>query len=263
MTSALAKIPVVILAGGRGARFDHESQVKPKPMIEVAGKPIIEHIIDGLRSQGLSHFIIAAGYLGDCIVDHFKAHASYSVETVGDDGWSFRGPDSSLVWIVDTGVDSHTGERLYRLRHLLNRKFILTYGDGLCDVDISKLMAHHEEMRATATITAVRPPGRFGVIDFHLDGSHAMLIEKPDAGWINGGFMVCDIGFIECLGPTHADPNKFTELESGALAALGVLDELCAYKHRGYWRCMDTRRDLEQIEADVAANGGKLPWRRD
>lgn len=269
--SDLAGIPVVILAGGRGARFDHESRVLPKPMIEVAGRPILQHIIDGFALQGFREFIVATGYLGHVINGHF--------ERVGDDAvfcprlrdskpchWVYTLAGGMLrVTVVHTGLDAHTGLRLSRLsRFIAGRDFVLTYGDGLCDVNMRRLITVHRRERPhlglTVTVTAVNPPGRFGAIEMEPGTGfpHFRQVrsfdEKPRTEqWINGGFMFVENSFLdEYIGEAR-------ELESEALRKLADDGWLCAYCHTGYWACMDTRRDLERIEADVAA-AGRLPW---
>lgn len=261
MTVDLAEIPVVIFAGGRGARFDHESQVLPKPMIQVVGKPILQHIIDSLEAQGFREFIVALGYLGDEVRQYF--HAQDSLQTTG---WSlneqhFAGTDGLRIYCIETGESSHTGLRLLKLReHIEGRHFVMTYGDGLSDVDMLSVVRQHEATGATVTMTVVHPSGRFGIVKFPWDDSEATQVtyfgEKPRAGWINGGFMIAEPEFID-----QYIEGGF-ELEATALSELAAVGGLHGYRHEGYWRCMDTRRDLELIEADVRANGGRLPWLR-
>lgn len=271
----LRDIPVVILAGGRGARFDHESQVLPKPLIQVVGKPIIGHIIDGFVAQGFREFIVLTGYLGQLVRDHFHS----SAETVScppiDSSrpwfWAYissSGDDRVTVYVHETGVDSHTGLRLWRARELIGkRRFVLTYGDGLSDVSMADVIAKHDvdlrehwerhpAVRApVVTLTAVNPPGRFGVIHFNgaLHNHVRSFSEKGVDEWINGGFMVCDPSLFD-----HLD-NGQMQLEPEVLPELAHRWLLRAHRHRGYWRCMDTRRDLEQIEEDVR-QAGRLPW---
>jgi glucose-1-phosphate cytidylyltransferase len=274
-----AEIPVVILAGGKGARFDHESQVLPKPMIVVAGKPILEHIIDSFRIQGSRHFVVATGYLGMRVLCHFDDHPDYTLETEGPDGVSYRhASDGSVVYCVDTGLDAHTGERLTRLPFIRKRRFFLTYGDGLCDVDIAELLEYHRyhydrsvnrgDLPPAMTVTAVHPPGRFGLLRFedmawHEEDNNMIceIQEKlPSGDWINGGFMVVEPEFFSLL---HPEPGqRVPMLEAEAMVTCAANHRLLGYRHYGYWRCMDTRRDLEQIEADVLGHGGTLPWIR-
>jgi glucose-1-phosphate cytidylyltransferase len=299
MTAALvamsvAEIPVVILAGGRGARFDHESKVLPKPMIRVDGKPMLRHIIDSFVMQGFREFIIAAGYLGEKIDECFHSlsenggpfivsemepnYKQYRVEFI--DMRSFSGCIINIT-VANTGEDSHTGERLLKLAGLIgNRRFVLTYGDGLSDVDMSAVIAKHEKTAqkiwwgeerpedpepALITVTSVKPNGRFGAIEFGLDdwgvGVVSSFQEKPRDAWINGGFMVVEPQFIERY---LWGPRPIPQLESEAMAKCAADGFMRAHKHTGYWRCMDTRRDLEQIEADVDALGStaEYPWIR-
>lgn len=261
-----AEIPVVILAGGRGARFDSESQVTPKPMIEVAGRPILQHIIDSFVMQGFREFIVPTGFLHEQVDAHFgrlgqpTAPNRYACPGVGQSPWLCRYD----VHVAFTGLEAHTGLRLYRVRDMINgRRFVLTYGDGLSNVDMRAVLQQHEDTGAGATVTAVRPPGRFGVIEFsddaHEQSSSPTLVhtfsEKADVGWINGGFMVMEPEFI-----TQYIEGEF-ELESTALSELAASGGMHAYRHDGYWRCMDTRRDREQIEEDVR-RAGCLPWMR-
>jgi glucose-1-phosphate cytidylyltransferase len=280
----LSEIVVVILAGGRGARFDHESQVLPKPMIPVVGKPILEHLIESLESQGLRRFIVAAGYLGDRITQHFRDHTDFNEVSSGPDGDVFgRKSHLSSVVVVDTGEDSHTGKRLGLLYEagLLRKPYLLTYGDGLSDVSAGDVVAHHRYYSDPAnresrfrepyvTMTAVNPPDRFGVVRFH-DGMPDGLVQDfgekpPSRDWINGGFMYVDPRFVPeyILGKTEGLPDVgYEELESFAMRRLSLDKRLLAKRYTGYWRCMDTRRDLEQIEADVRLANDLLPWRRD
>ncbi len=275
-TTSVDDIPVVILAGGRGARFDHETQVRPKPMIEVAGKPMLQHIIDGFVAQGFRDFIIAAGYLEDEIKKHFDALADTVICPTTEDflsseshHWWAYAVENTIVKVVSTGLDSHTGERLRRLKmHIDGRRFILTYGDGISDVRMIDVIRQHDSppewgwqegehpatQRPLVTMTAVNPPGRFGVLQFN--GSfykHVRKFYEKANEWINGGFMVCEPEFIS----EYLDHGL--KLEDEALPMLADHWRLQAYRHSGYWRCMDTRRDLEQIEADVLSAGG-LPW---
>lgn len=278
----VAEIPVVILAGGRGARFDHESQVTPKPMIEVAGRPMLQHIIDSFVDQGFREFIIATGYLREHIESWFNSTGSLFAydRNVGQFHYKINltGDDRYFVKCLDTGEHSHTGDRLLKVweRGLIDRTFILTYGDGLSDVKMEKVIEQHmkdsrdrliwwgeerpdETAPALITVTSVKPPGRFGAIEFcNIDdwgvGPVDSFQEKPQDAWINGGFMVVEPEFV----------NRYLAgdlLEAEAMPKCASDGLMRAYKHKGYWRCMDTRRDLEQIESDVSDNGGRLPWR--
>lgn len=277
----VAEIPVVILAGGRGARFDHESDVLPKPLIEVAGKPILEHIVDGFVAQGFKNFIIATGHLHEKVDAWVLSQAkdiSHMMFYYGPRTWSRRA-DGASIMAVDTGEDSHTGKRLGVLysKGYLDRPFVLTYGDGLSDVQMIDVIEHHEHFSERGriqgrwgrepllTLTTVNPPGRFGVVKFFdgmPDGMVKEFGEKPTADWINGGFMYVDPRFVEQFIITD-EPHGHEELEAYAIKAAALNRQVLALRHTGYWRCMDTRRDLEQIEADVKLANGLLPWRKD
>lgn len=285
MSAAPADTPVVILAGGRGARFDHESQVRPKPLIEVAGKPMLGHIMDLYEAQGFTDFIILGGYLCEQISDYVATRYDSRASVPNYDYITVFGDRGGVVktHVFDTGLDTTTGGRLMELEvDFMPRKapYFLTYGDGLADVDLHALMAHHNEMkrrkddRMNVTITAVQPPGRFGVLRFADDAYHQVeqesfvqgFEEKSTSDWINGGFMVVDRGVVPTYVPHGFSPEHddapLQSFEEGALTRLAKAHRLNAYRHTGYWRCMDTRRDLEQIEEDVRRVGGRLPWLR-
>ncbi len=263
-----SEIPVILLAGGRGARFDSESQVKPKPMIEVAGKPMLQHIIDGFVAQGFREFYVATGYLGNSIDCYFSATCWQRSYVPGSH--LFLVPDDLAhrytVHCIDTGEDSHTGERLYRLQNYIgDRRFILTYGDGLSDVQMSDVIEVHESYgpKTIITVTAVNPPGRFGVMRFgsehYHDGNGIISFdEKPATDqWINGGFMVVEPEFISKY---IEDDFGSYQLESEAMMAAALHGRMIGHRHASYWRCIDTRRDLEQVEQDVLYNHGNMPW---
>lgn len=270
----------VILCGGRGARFDHETQVLPKPLIEVAGRPILRHIMDSLEAQGIRHFILAVGYLGNEVVHHFEYDGGYVCHGQRFGGIDFTKKGGGAdVFVVDTGQDSHTGERLAKLRPYLTKRFLLTYGDGLSDVQIADILVEHTRDYAAipsnqtgdgkviphpahepplVTLTAVNPPGRFGVLQFNANYYRHVrdFKEKAKDEWINGGFMVVEPEFLDHI----VTPYGVMCLEDEALPGAAHLWRLRAHQHRGYWRCMDNRRDLEQIEFDVEMDGGRLPW---
>lgn len=283
-------LSVVILAGGRGARFDYETKTVPKPMIEVAGKPILGHIMDLYESQGFHRFIVLGGYLLEVIDGYLNARygcvSGRSRDHISHYGWNDGRPET---YLIDTGADASTGDRLIdmiwdqfpRAPSLGGPDmFLLTYGDGLCDVDIERVVSLHRsqrqlrysagDFRPMVTLTAVNPPGRFGVLDFtYPDGpstQHARVgsfREKGTDEWINGGFMVVDYDSIQAFvprGPWAQKPHA--PFETGALPQMAEEGCLFAYKHTGYWRCMDTRRDLERIERDIEENRGELPWLR-
>lgn len=231
-------------------------------MITVAGIPILRHIIDGFVAQGFREFIVLTGHLHEMIDSYF----GYFGRLVAP--WLYRcDPIAPGVTVrtLYTGSESHTGERLLQAREAIaGRDFVLTYGDGLCDVDMRKLIEVHRHeqphLGPTVTVTAVNPPGRFGVIDmepgsgFPYFRQARSFDEKPRTDqWINGGFMFVENSFID----EYVRDGR--ELESEALSDAARAGDLCAYLHREFWMCMDTRRDLERIEAAVAA-AGRLPW---
>ncbi len=249
----------VILAGGFGTRLGEETVSKPKPMVEIGGKPILWHVMSGYAAHGLKEFVVALGYKGEVIKRWFLDYHALSSDISVDlrtGNIVKEGPKSEdwHVHLVDTGQDVMTGGRLLRLKsRLVDGRFCLTYGDGVSDVDITKLLAFHEKHGKIATITAVRPPARFGGLVF--DGDRiAEFTEKPQVGegWINGGFMVFEPKVFDYL---HGDP---TILEADALEALARDGELMAYRHESFWQCMDTVRDLKLLEGFWQS--GKIPW---
>lgn len=277
-------VSVVILAGGRGARFDHESQVVPKPLIEVVGKPMLGHIMDLFEVQGFKKFIVLGGYKWELIHQYLDTRYQSSAKP-RDYIWCYGDSEGRVVThLFNTGEGSSTGERLMRLSGDMmpyggEDFFLLTYGDGLCDVSIHDLVETHlknrcykprEDREPIVTLTAVNPPGRFGIIDFENKDelSHSRIdrfTEKGTDEWINGGFMVVDQEFVprnvpDPLTDRFGDEPSF---EEGALVRAARDGNLFGYKYDGYWRCMDTRRDLERIEHDVKENEGRLPWLRD
>ena len=251
----------VILAGGFGTRIGEESHLMPKPMIEIGGKPILWHIMNIYGSQGMKEFIVAAGYKSEYIKNYFLNFYALNNDisinlsngkTVVHDG---KQPDWK-VHIVDTGLHTQTGGRIKRLEQWLgeDRTFMLTYGDGLCDVKIRDLLEFHRSHGKLATVTTVLPPGRFGRIV--LDESRvSMFNEKPEAdqGWINGGFFVLERKVLDYI------QGDETIWEREPLEMLSRDGQLMGYGHRGFWSCMDTLKEkniLEKLWQD-----GKAPWK--
>ena len=250
----------VILAGGFGTRISEETHLRPKPMVEIGGKPVLWHIMKHYTHYGINEFIICLGYKGYHIKEYFAnyylhmsdvtfdmAHNSMEVHCNHCEPWK--------VTLVDTGLHTQTGGRLKMVApYLDDEPLCFTYGDGLSDVDITALVAFHKEQRAHATVTIVQPPGRFGVLDFK--GTKVQQFrEKPkgENGWINGGFFVLEPKVIEYI----EDENTVWEREP--LERLASDSQLCAYKHEGFWAAMDTLRDRVKLE-DLWASG-KAPWR--
>lgn len=250
----------VILAGGFGTRISEESYLRPKPMIEIGGKPILWHIMKWYSRFGINEFIICAGYKQDVIKEWF---ANYFIHT-SDITFDFTNGNEVVVhtqhaepWkvtVVDTGLNTMTGGRIKRImKYIGNEPFCMTYGDGVSDVDISKLIAFHNTNGRLATLTGVQPDGRFGIMD--LDGDTIMSFReksKADMGMINGGFMVLEPKVFDYI---DGDDTTF---EKEPLERLAQDRELDCYRHEGFWQCMDTLRDKEKLEKLIAS--GKAPW---
>lgn len=239
----------LILAGGLGSRLAEETEVKPKPMIEIGGRPILWHIMQYYAHFGVNEFVIALGYKGDAIKRYFLDYQLISRNLTvdlanGDIDMHGSGRESWKVHLIETGVDTNTGGRVKRLEQWLrNEPFMLTYGDGLSNVDIDALLKFHREQQRIATVTAVRPPSRFGGLVF--DGDIVQdFIEKPQIGegWINGGFMVFEPTVFQYL---KSDSDS---LEMNALEQLAQDRQLVAFRHDGFWQCMDTLRDKRLLE---------------
>lgn len=252
---------VVILCGGLGTRLSEETHVKPKPMVEIGGRPILWHIMGIYSRHALRDFVLAIGYKGEVIKDYFlNYHAHQSDLTVdlrsGDVTYSNPTAEDWRVCMVDTGAASMTGGRLLRLEsHLAaDGTFMLTYGDGVSDVDLSALLAFHRSHGRLATVTAVRPPARFGDLQIE-DGTVTRFAEKPQAGegWINGGFFVFEPKVFDYI------EGDATILEKAPLERLAADGQLMAYQHKGYWQSMDTLRDRQALEEVWAT--GRAPWK--
>lgn len=252
---------VVLLAGGFGTRISEESQFKPKPMIEIGGMPIIWHIMKLYSYYGFNEFIICAGYKQEVIKEWF---GDYFLHT-SDITFDFTKGNEVIVhkkhaepWkvtVVDTGLKTMTGGRLKRIKKFLgDETFLMTYGDGVCDVDIHKLIEHHVRHRKLATISAVQLEGRFGTMDMNGDyiGSFREK-SKDDTGWINGGFMVLEPAVLDYV----KDDTIMFEREP--LEKLAKDGQLVNYKHYGFWQCMDTLRDKQKLEE--LWESGKAPWK--
>jgi glucose-1-phosphate cytidylyltransferase len=250
---------VVILAGGLGTRLSEETEVRPKPMVEVGGRPILWHIMKHYAGQGFGEFCVALGYKGDVIkrffVDLATLHGSMTVDL--SDGSITRAAEDREDWtvhLVETGQDTNTGGRVGRLRdRLSDGTFMLTYGDGVGTVDLHALLEFHRAHGRLATVTAVRPPSRFGGLDFREDGA-VHFTEKPQMGegWINGGFMVLEPRVLDLI------PDDGTSLEADALEALASEGQLRAFKHDGFWQAMDTLREVRFLRS--LWDSGEAPW---
>lgn len=253
----------VILAGGLGTRISEESHLRPKPMIEIGGLPIIWHIMKHYSHYGFNEFVICCGYKGYAIKNYFAnyyLHASdITLDFTANNAMTIHNNVSEpwKVTLIDTGRDTGTGGRIARVRSYLNEEpFFLTYGDGVSDINLTELLAHHQRLGKTATITAVQPGGRFGVLKIDHSNSLVQAFRekaKEDGGWVNGGFMVLESDIFTLL---HGDNCT---LEEAPMATLSAQGELAVYKHEGFWRCMDTQRDKQELESLWMHN--VAPWR--
>jgi glucose-1-phosphate cytidylyltransferase len=250
----------VILAGGLGTRLAEETEVRPKPMVEIGGRPILWHIMKHYASFGFNEFLIALGYKSEVIkryfVDYYGLTGSMSIDLASGNVKNHeKDCEDWIVHLLDTGLNTNTGGRIKRLENWLqDETFMVTYGDGVADVNVHDLVAFHRATGRIATVTAVRPPARFGGVIF--DGNLvAQFTEKPQIGegWINGGFLVCEPEILRYL---DGDDSSF---EIDALIPLAEERQLAAYRHNGFWQCMDTLRDKRQLE-DLWQRG-RAPWR--
>ena len=251
---------VVLLAGGRGTRLSEETDIRPKPMVEIGGKPILWHIMSVYHAAGLSDFVVACGYKGAFIKEYFRSLHLHHSDLVVDlskgstDTLRSNAPEWRIT-LIDTGLDTMTGGRIKRLQpDLGNQTFLATYGDGLADIDVRKLIDFHKSHGKLATVTAVRPPARFGGLV--LDGAQvAEFTEKPQTGegWINGGYFVFEPQVFDYLG------NDATVLEREPLERLAAEGQLMAFQHEGFWQPMDTLREKHLLEN--LWNSGKAPWK--
>ncbi|HUR83161.1 MAG TPA: glucose-1-phosphate cytidylyltransferase [Thermoanaerobaculia bacterium] len=250
----------VILAGGLGTRLSEETVVRPKPMVEIGGRPVLWHIMKLYSHHGIQDFVICLGYKGYTIKEYFANYFLHSSDVT----FNLRNNEltvhqnSSEPWtvtLIDTGDHSATGGRLRRIRqHVDDSTFCFTYGDGVGDVDITALIAFHREQKTQATLTAVQPPGRFGVIDINEDKIREFSEKPPgDGSWINGGFFVLEPSVLDLI---EGDDTAWEREPMERLAASG---QLSAFRHDGFWHPMDTMRDKNLLEE--LWSSGRAPWK--
>tara|TARA_B100000378_G_scaffold277329_1_gene277412 strand:+ start:1856 stop:2575 length:720 start_codon:yes stop_codon:yes gene_type:complete len=234
----LVSMKVVILAGGYGTRISEESHLRPKPMIEIGGKPILWHILKIYSSCGFNDFIICCGYKGEQIKEYFTNSKQES--------WNIE--------LVDTGLETMTGGRLKRIENHVNETFCMTYGDGVSNININNLIAFHKEKKSIATLTAVHPPERFGVLSLNADHVTEFR-EKPsgEASWVNGGFFVFKPEIFDYI------VDDATVLEKSPLETLAKENQLTAFRHNGFWYPMDTLREKKYLESLWVSE--KAPWK--
>ena len=254
---------VVILAGGLGTRISEESHLKPKPMIEVGDAPILWHIMKYYSSYGFNEFIICCGYKGYVIKEYFADYYLHRSDVTFD----FANNNEMIIhnnvaepWkvtVVDTGLHTMTGGRLKRIqKYVGDQTFMMTYGDGVSDIDLDALLEFHRVHKKAATLTAIQPGGRFGVLDIDDNETVRQFSEKAkeDGGWINAGFMVLEPEVFDYI---EGDDTFF---EKEPLENLSLDGKLAAYRHEGFWKCMDTMRDKGML--DELWNSGQAPWKR-
>jgi glucose-1-phosphate cytidylyltransferase len=250
----------VILAGGYGTRLSEETHALPKPMVEIGGMPILWHIMKHYSAFGCKEFVICLGYKGHIIKEYFYGYwlrtSDITLKTSArGNGIEVHGSavEDWSITLADTGPDAQTGLRVKNIqKYVGNERFMLTYGDGVSDVDLNALLGRHERSGKTVTVTAIQPQGRFGVIDFDADKTVTSFNEKGKSKYINAGFMVAEPELFDYLG--RNEPLEFAPFE--ALVADGKLG---VYTHEGFWKCMDTLSDLKILEN--IWNGGAAPWK--
>jgi len=252
---------VVILAGGLGTRLSEETSLKPKPMVEIGEKPILWHIMKTYAAHGFNEFIICLGYKGYIIKEYFLnyyMHQSDITVDLKEGGMEIHNTKSEnwKVTLVDTGVETLTGGRIKRIqKYTMDSGFLLTYGDGVGNVDIKQLVEFHRQRNKLLTVTAVQPSGRFGLLKIDKDDLVRAFQEKPagDGGWINGGFFVCEPGIFDYI------EGDTTTWEKEPLERIASDGQMSSFKHYGFWKPMDTQRDKKELEELWLK--GNAPWK--
>lgn len=253
---------VVILAGGLGTRLSEETDVRPKPMVEIGGRPIIWHIMNLYSHYGHNDFVVLLGYKGYLIKEYFAnyfLHQSDVTIDLSTGSMDFHSGKTRpwRITLLDTGQQTMTGGRIRQARELIGKEtFMLTYGDGVCDVNMNEQLAAHRSTGATITMTAVQPDGRFGTFESDASGRVARFLEKPrgDGSWINGGFFICEPEVFDYI--PDVDTSVF---EQEPLQELASDSKMYCFEHHGFWKCMDTLKD--KVDLNNLWESGEAPWR--
>ena len=256
----ICPVKVILLAGGLGTRMREETEYKPKPMVEIGGRPVLWHLMKSFSHFGLNEFVVCTGYRGDVIKDYFLNYDARMNDFTAHLGSASRiemhgmHNESELqVTVADTGPNTMTGGRVKRIQKYVEGRFIVTYGDGLADVDITKLLKFHESHGKLATVTTVRPLSRFGVMDLDANGKVERFREKPQTDdYVNAGFFVFEPEVFDYL-------DEDCVLEQAPLEKLASLGELMAYRHEGFWQPMDTYREFVML--NEIWDSGHAPWK--
>lgn len=252
---------LLILAGGKGTRLGEETRKVPKPMVHIGGYPILWHIMKIYSHYGYNDFVILTGYKGHVIKEYFlnyyNRYSDMTIDLANNDVQIHKmRTEPWKITMLYTGPESMTAGRIYRAKDYIGGEpFMLTYGDGVADVNIEKLVDCHTKSGKLVTLTAVQPEGRFGALDIQSDGSITQFQEKPSDAWINGGFFVCENKALDYIEPTTADKMMW---ERAPLQNLAKAGQLNAYKHLGFWHPMDMLKDKEEL--DELWGSGKAPW---
>jgi len=253
----------VILAGGLGTRLSEETILKPKPMVEIGGKPILWHIMKIYESQGYNEFIVCLGYkqamIKEYFINYYHNNSDITIDLIGNEITVHHPTKENFkITLVDTGLETNTAGRLKRVqKYLENKTFMLTYGDGVSDIKLNELLEIHRLNKKLVTLTSIQLPGKFGNLDINENGEVLRFIEKPeeDGVWINGGYMILEPEVFNYLN-SNVDHIQF---EKGPLLELTRDLQVNAYKHYGFWKCMDAMRD--KIELGDLWNSGRAPWK--
>jgi glucose-1-phosphate cytidylyltransferase len=254
---------VVILAGGLGTRLMEETEARPKPMVEIGGRPILWHIMKIYESYGYNEFVICLGYKAQSVKEYFLNYYLYNSDITIELEKNklevhFSNTESFKVTLVDTGLNTNTAGRIKLIqKYIGNETFMLTYGDGVSDINISELVTFHKNHGKLVTLTSIQTPGRYGNIEMDNSGLVDHFVEKPegDGMWINGGFFVLEPGIFEYL----KEDMQNIQWEKGPLLSIAKAKQLVAYKHNGFWKCMDALRD--RIELETMWNSGSPQWK--